>query len=131
MHYNPFFEMTGNVFKILPNVKPYTKSLHYVHRWTWINYSLNMKYYLSACFNNPKMYIFLAGVKIVDICLSRISKKQSMAQEKNPGTILLKLIKCSSFVKILMIEGSSNKELFLWTTSLVWSFYELFPEKKK
>ena len=109
-------------FKILPNIKPYTiKSRHSVHRWTWINYSyaviniitslsLNKKYCLSACFSNPKMYILIVGAKIQDICQSHISKKQSMGQEKNSGAVLLKLIKCSSFVKILMIQVSSNKK---------------------
>ena len=67
-----------------------------------------MKYCLPACFSNSKMYIVLVGVKILDICLSHISKWH---RKKNPGAILLKLVKCSSFVKTLMIQVSSNKQL--------------------
>ena len=48
----------------------------------FITFPLNKKYCLSACLNNPKMYILLVGVKILDICLSHNSKKQSVAQEK-------------------------------------------------
>ena len=69
-----------------------------------------MKYCLSACFRNPKTYVLLAGVEILDICLSHISKKQSMAQEKSPGAILLMLIKYSS--SVIRPKGESLNEFF-------------------
>ena len=78
-----------------------------------------MKYCLSACFSNPKIEIMLVGQKVLDVCLSHISKKQSMAQ--NPGAILLKLIKCSSFVKILTIQVSSSKQLTYFYELCAWS----------
>ena len=79
------------------------------------------------------MYILLAEVKILDICPSHISEKQSMAQEKNPGAVLLKLMKCSSFVQILMIQVSSDKQLKYFCELYAWSVVSVnyFRKKKK
>ena len=92
-----------------------------------------MKYCLSACFSNPKMYILPVGVKILDICLSHISKKQSIPQEKNSGAILPTLIKCISFVKMLMIQVSLNKQLNYFCELYAWSVVSVnyFLKKKK